>query len=99
MKLKFIINKKYLLVHALKQNNIIPFTSWTNLKYKLWQMNRDITCLLEGKPEWIFINENYYKSSKFNKNLNQIINYALRTKEFKKLYRETEKYLKFVKNQ
>jgi len=99
MKIQFKINKEYLLTHSLGQIGITPFPEWVNFLNKLWKKNEELSCLLQGRPHLIFINNATKKTYKFNANFNNFIKYALKTKEYNKLYLQTEKYLNFIKNQ
>lgn len=99
MKLNFIINKKYLLVHSLRQSGICPFPEWQKLRFKLWDKNNDVSCLLEGQCEWIFITNEKCLTNKLARDIKTLVDFGLKTKEFQKLYSETKKYLNFVKKQ
>jgi len=93
MKLKFLIDKKYLLAHALWRNTA-PFPEWDNLKNYLWQESVLGYQFLSGSPE-VFLQFNQTK--KIIKEGDQLYKKALKRKEFKKLLAETEKYQQWLK--
>lgn len=109
MKLKFKINKYYLAGYAMMSKNK-PFSAWQKLEEKIWKKYRGepayyflnqkyISWALE-KIQTDFLDKNikgvFLKQVSVLKKIYQDI---FKTKEFKRLYKETEKYLTFVKKQ
>lgn len=95
MKLKFLIDKKYLLAHALWQN-ITPFPEWGNLKNFLWQESVLGYQFLTGSPE-VFLQFN--KTRELIKEGDKLYKKALKRKEFKKLLLETGKYRQWLEKE
>lgn len=99
MKLQFKIKDQYLLIHALRQNEL-PFESWEKLQNRIWEKFPRAFYLLSSHPEVIFSGKDYSKSfEEVLKELRLLIKESLESKEFKKLKRETEEYLTFVVKQ
>jgi len=109
MKLEFKINKYYLVGYTILSPNK-PFIAWKKLEEKIWQRNREKPAYYFLNPKYInwaieklqtdFSNKN--TKSVFLKQatvLKKIYQEIFKTKEFKRLRKETEKYLNFVKNQ
>jgi len=97
--LNFKINKKYLLVHALNSSQPLPFDSFVNLQNKLWKKFPTIYYLF-ANPAILYIQNEDTELLNINKeDYKNFFMTALSSAEFKKLFSETEKYLKFVKNQ
>jgi len=94
----FKINKNYLLIHALKQN-ISPFKEWVDLKNYLWEKNKNSYDFLIGNPE-IFLKINNEKDIKqiAQKSI-LLIDSAIKRKEFKRLYSETQKYKNWIEKE
>lgn len=109
MKLEIKINQYYLVWHAMTSKKI-PFSSWKNLKERIWKKYK-----LE--PVYYFFSLKYnsfalerihldLSKNSFNpkfllwlKKIKKIYNEIFETKEFKKLLTETKLYLKFVNSQ
>ena len=109
MKIEFKINKYYLVSHTIA-SKIKPFSAWEKLEDKLWgkYKNEPAYYFLNTKHinwtieqiRWEFLNkriEKTFQETSFR--LEKIYKDIFKTKEFKKLYKETEEYLKFVKNE
>ncbi|MDD5289973.1 MAG: hypothetical protein PHT40_02085 [Patescibacteria group bacterium] len=95
MKLKFLIDKKYLLAHALWRN-ATPFPEWDDFKNYLWQESILGYQFLAGSPEALLqIN----KTSELIKEGDKLYKKALKRKEFKKLLAETEKYRQWLEKE
>ncbi|MEK7634704.1 MAG: hypothetical protein AAB396_02380 [Patescibacteria group bacterium] len=92
---KFIINKKYLFLHAFRHKlKISP--EWVHLHNKVWKIDKDVYNFLIGHPEAIISNRSLKQlSTKADK----IIVNILHTKEFKKTHQETECYKKWISKQ
>ena len=98
IKLEFKINKSYLLVHALRQN-ILPFPEWVNLKNYLWQISPNGYSLLSGSPE-VFLQMATIKSGeKILWDSLRLLKKGINRKEFKRLYRETTDYSRWLKQE
>jgi hypothetical protein len=95
MKLKFLIDKKYLLAHSLWRNTT-PFPEWDNFKNFLWQESVLGYQFLFGLPE-TFLQVN--KISETIKEGDRLYKKALKRKEFKKLLAETEKYRQWLEKE
>jgi len=109
MKLKFKINKYYLVGYAMASKNK-PFLAWQKLEEKIWLKYKD-------EPSYYFLNPKYINlvleklqidfSDKNIKNiflkqaviLKKIYQEIFKTKEYKRLLKETKTHLLFVKNQ
>jgi len=109
MKFKFKINKYYLVGYAIASRNK-PFLVWEKLEEKIWQKYKDEPAYYFLNPKYISLSleklqtdftEKNIKSvfTKQVKTLGGIYNDIFKTKEFKRLYKETYKYLQFVKKQ
>lgn len=110
MKFQFKINKYYLIGHTIASKNK-PFLQWAQLENKIFKKynenasyyllnpSRGITwamAIIQSKLS----EENIIPLfKKIGKELKDIYGDILKTKEFKKLYRETENYLTFVEKQ
>ncbi len=109
MKFEFKINKYYLVGYAMTSKHE-PFSDWEKLEEKIWNkykfepayyfLNfRYINWAIE-KLQTNFSDENikdiFLKQAAL---LEKIYKEIFKTKEFKRLYSETEKHLDFVKNQ
>lgn len=104
MELKFNINKYYLLAHAFKSNTP-PFDGWVNLPNNLWKVSNNAYWFLfnpsmhgrvfaeidNNNAEDFFIN--------LKDNFKKIFSAAFKSKEFVRLFKETEKYLKFLEGE
>lgn len=98
IQLEFKINKQYLLVHALRQN-IQPFPEWVNLKNYLWRTSSVGYSFLAGSPE-VFLQITTLKSNeKILKDSLRLLKKGMNRKEFKRLYRETADYSKWLKQE
>lgn len=109
MKFEFKINKYYLVGHTVS-SPIKPFSEWSKLEKKLWQKykNESVYYLLNPQHinwtlEQMQISFLYNKIEsvfkKEAKKLENIYKEIFKSNEFKRLYRETKKYLDFVENQ
>ncbi|MCL5012030.1 MAG: hypothetical protein M1320_01245 [Patescibacteria group bacterium] len=99
MKLKFKLNKYYLLTHALPLSDL-PFPSWENLQNKLWEEFPKAYYLLTTHPEVAFMGDNPLEElDQTYRETKKMISKAFRSKEFKKLYKESEVYLDFIQKQ
>jgi len=99
MKLQFKINKYYLLIHALGQADL-PFPEWVNLQNRLWGKFPKSFYLLTFHSEVAFIGNNPLKElTDTYREAKKLIQQALKSKEFQRLYQESAKYLSFIKNQ
>lgn len=109
MKLEFKINKYYLVGYAIASKNK-PFSAWKKLEEKIWQKYKDEPAYYFLNPKHInwtleqiqidFSGKNF--QSVFKKHsliLKKIYQEVFKSKEFKKLYKETNDYLQLVKNQ
>jgi len=113
MKLKFRINKYYLVSHTISSYNqfhLTPFTGWKKLEKKLWKKykNEPAYYLLNPKHvNWAL--EQIYSSIgtegvdkafiKITQSFKKILKDILKSPEFKRLLKETNNYLFFVKKQ
>lgn len=99
MKFKFKINKYYLLIHALGQADL-PFPEWVNLQNRLWEKFPKSFYLLTFHSEIAFIGREPLKGlSDTCQEAKRLIQEALKSKEFQRLYRESKDYLSLVKKQ
>lgn len=109
MKFKFKINKYYLVSHTMISENK-PFSDWKKLEEKIWRKYKNEPAYYFLNPKHInwalktiqtdFLNNSIKKSFlKQSLILEKIYSEIFKSKEFKRLYKETEKYLKFVENQ
>ncbi len=100
MRLSFHINPDYVFLHALNMSQQKePFSSWSKFTNSIWEESPAIFYFLASSPEYILYcsqNEGILSiAKKAEKNLKKI----RRTKQYKRLVRETEKYLLLVKKQ
>lgn len=105
MELSFKINKYYLLAHTLKSEQS-PFSDWVNLPNKLWEISNDAYYFLFNPSSQDIIFTKIENDKDFNvflnnimKNSDKIITIALKSKEFVRLYKETEKYMESVEKE
>ncbi len=103
MKLEFKIDNKYLLIHALNIKQPMPFKEWGVLKNKIWEKYPEASWLFTYSKhiELMFLDMNDVGNCLNNIKIQteKLISEGIKSKPFKKLKRETEEYLKFVKNQ
>jgi len=109
MKFEFKINKYYLVGYAMTSKHK-PFSGWEKLEEKIWKkykyepayyfLNSKYASWAIEKLQTDFSDGNVKNA--FLKQatvLEKIYHDIFKTREFKRLYNETEKYLNFVKNQ
>jgi len=97
-KLKFRIDKQYLIAHSIKRLWRFcesPFPEWSKLSYDL---NKKYPAGIDflSDPSLSFLGKTLSKNEKQAK---KIISEILKTKQFQRLYKETNVYLKMVKKQ
>lgn len=105
MKLSFVIDKNYLIVHAL---SCVEKDSFSSLKYRrdiinfqnyAWRKSKKYYNFLTNKLKFFpdeLTEKNIYL---FTKELFSLLKQLSSSKEFKKIYSQTEKYLKFCEKQ
>ena len=95
IKLNFEINKEYLAAHALKAAwwNKSPFPEWKKIAFKMQKKYPDAELFFYGDSALAVKKFDIYQ--KFENLIKEIIT----SKDFQKIYNETEDYLKFIKNQ
>lgn len=109
MKFEFKINKFYLVGCAMMSKNK-PFPAWKKLEEKIWQKYRDEPTYYFLNPKYINWSLGKLQTDFAKKNiesvfieqaktLKKIYQDIFKTKEFKRLYKETYKYFRFVKKQ
>lgn len=109
MKFEFKINKYYLVGYAIASKNK-PFPAWKKLEEKIWQKYRDEPAYYFLNPKYISlaleriqVNFSDGNIKKILQNqglvLEKIYHDIFKTKEFQRLYRETNQHLSFIKNQ
>lgn len=99
LKLKFTLNKYYLLTHALPLSDL-PFPAWENLQNRLWKEFPKAYYLLTTHPEAAFMGNNPLQELSHTCNeVKRMIKKAFQSKEFKRLYKESNTYLKFIQKQ
>ncbi len=98
-KLKFKLNKYYLLAHALPLSDL-PFPAWENLQNKLWEEFPKAYYLLTTHPEIAFIGKQPLKElSETYTQVKKMMRKAFVSKEFKRLYKESRTYLHLLQKQ
>ena len=98
-KLNFKIDKCYLLAHALPLSDL-PFPAWENSQNELWEEFPKAYYLLTNHPEVAFIGKQPLKEfSKTCEEVKRMMQKAFKSKEFKRLYKESRTYLDFAKKQ
>ena len=109
MKFEFKINKYYLVGYTMVSKNK-PFLAWKKLEEKIWQKYKDEPAYYFLNPKYISWALEKLQTDFSDKNINgvflkqtailkKIYKEIFKTKEFKRLRKETEKHLIFVKNQ
>ena len=110
MKFQFKINKYYLIGHTIASKNK-PFLQWARLENKIFKKyNKNASYYLLNPSRGIawamaitqskFSEQNIIPLfEKIGKEIKNIYNDILKTKEFKKLYQEAEIYLNFIEKQ
>lgn len=98
MKLKFLINPKYIFLHALNQcQSSEPFKGWGKFTNTLWNKYQQEWFLLAGYPEWPLIkNESFLSISKKSEAL---LNKWLKTPQSKRLINETKIYCNWIEKE
>lgn len=97
LNLKFNINKHYLLVRFLKCNN--SSKEWERFKNNLWEKFPKGFYLLSSYPELLFTKDSLAEFKKSFSEAKKLIKYAFASKEFNKIISQTNKYLKWIKNE
>jgi hypothetical protein len=109
MKFEFKINKYYLVGYAIASKNK-PFPSWKKLEERIWQKYKEEPAYYFLNPKYISLAIERLQTSFDDKNIEKVFkNYSLKlkkiykeifkTKEFKRLFKETEKHLLLAKKQ
>ena len=99
MKLKFKINKCYLLVHSLNQL-VLPFEEWVNLQNRLWEKYQKAYYSITHHPEVAFVqNEPFQGFDITAEEMKKLVKDGLESKEFNALLKEAEKYFTELKKQ
>lgn len=102
MDFSFVINKPYLLVHALNVRQPTPFPEWKIFKQGIKKEYPELVKYLADHRlyEVLFLYLNADKLvEEFGGDVEQLIKRGLSHKAFEQLYRETEKYCAFVERQ
>jgi len=97
LKLEFKINKHYLVARLLKHYSLC--NEWNDLKNKLWKKFPEGFYLLSSYPELLFVDDNILQLNKGFVQAKQLFEFVLKSKGFNKIYKETENYLLWLKNQ
>lgn len=91
MKLKFLIDPRYIFLHAFNQGqHNEPFKGWSNFTMEIWDKYPQECYLLAGYAEWPIIKKS--SLSLVAKNAENLLTGWLKTPQVKKLVKETEKY-------
>jgi hypothetical protein len=91
MKLKFLIDPKYVFLHAFNQDQRKePFRGWGNFTMKIWDKYPQECYLLAGYAEWPIIKKSSLSITA--NNAEKLLNAWLKTPQARKLIKETEKY-------
>jgi len=91
MKLKFLIDKKYIFLHALNQRqHNEPFKGWAKFTNSIWNKYPQEWYFLAGHAEWPLIKNDSLTS--VSKKAEKLLRKWLKTPQSKRLIRETEKY-------
>jgi len=109
MKFEFKINKYYLVGYAMASKHK-PFPAWQKLEEKIWQKYREEPSYYFLNPRHIswaleqiqinFSDKNIKNISlKHTSTLEKIYQEIFKSKEFKRLYKETNQHLYYIKNQ
>lgn len=109
MKLKFKINKYYLISYTITSSHK-PFAAWKRLEERIWQKHKDEQAYYFLNPKYIRLAIERIQIEISNDNiknvflghalsLRKIYQEILRSPEFKRLYKETRQHLVFAKNQ
>lgn len=109
MELEFKINKYYLAGYAMMSKNK-PFPAWQKLEERIWQKYKDEPAYYFLNPKYISWASEKMQMEFSDKNvkdvflkhaaaLKKIYQKIFKTREFKRLLKETETHLTFVKNQ
>ena len=100
MRLKFKINPNYIFLHAINQSQSnIPFKEWKNLTNKIWENSKEVFYLLGGYEEYGLYLKKSSDLNRLAKNAIKTLNRIRRTKEFKRLIKETKQYKQFIEKQ
>ena len=91
MKLKFLIDPKYVFLHAFNQDQRKePFRGWGNFTMKIWDKYPQECYLLAGYAEWPIIKKSSLSITA--NNAEKLLNAWLKNPQARKLIKETEKY-------
>jgi len=98
MKLKFLIDEKYVFFHAFNQEQRKePFKGWGNFTMKIWDKYPQECYLLAGYAEWPIIKK--LSLSSVANNAEKLLNAWLKNPQAKKLIKETAKYRDWLENE
>lgn len=100
MKLQFIINPDYIFLHAINQSQSnVPFKEWKDFTNGIWDKSKEIFYFFGGYAEYrLYLNEEK-DIEKTAKKAELTFNRLRKSKEFRKLIAETEKYQQFIEKQ
>lgn len=97
MKLEFRVNPDYTFLHAINttQKNE-PFIGWAKFTNNIWKQSPEVFYFFAGAPEYIL-----YSSSipSLARKTHKILKKIRTSKQYKRLVKETRKYLVFVEKQ
>jgi len=98
MKLKFLIDKKYIFLHALNQRQYNePFKGWARFTNSIWNKYPQEWYFLAGYAEWLIIKNNSLIS--VSQKAEKLLEKWLKTPQSKQLIRETEKYRNWLEEE
>lgn len=98
--LQFKVNPLYVFLHAINMNQgEEPFGDWAKFTNAIWERNPEIFYFLAGAAEHVLYVKNTADYRKlFSRNL-QTLSKIQKSKEFKRLVKETEQYKKLLEKQ
>jgi hypothetical protein len=98
MKLKFLIDPKYVFLHAFNQDQRKePFRGWGNFTMKIWDKYPQECYLLAGYAEWPIIKKS--SLSMTADNAEKLLDTWLKNPQARKLIKETEKYKNWLEKE
>jgi len=98
MKLKFLIDKEYIFLHAFNRGQREePFKGWGNFTMKIWDKHPQECYLLAGFSEWPLIKRDNLKNLSIK--AQKLLNQWLKAPQVKRLIRETGKYQDWVERE
>ncbi len=100
MRLIFKVNSDYVFLHAINMaQHSEPFLGWSRFTNDIWEKDKAVFYFLAGAPEYILFSPSVKLRKELIKKAENEFKRIRQTKEYKRIVRETKKYLLFVNSQ